>query len=105
MMERVVLDLGLVAFNSWAQLGFTVAITILYITFNIIPSFGELIELLKDKDLRWIAPLHSLLILIPFFGTLMGCDWWGRDNKVIDFVMVPMTYLLLISTIAGFLGF
>ena len=104
-MNEVVLDLGFVAFNSWSQLGCTVAITVLYTTLNIIPAFGELIEFLKDKELRWVAPLHCLSVLVPVVGSLIGNDWWGRDNKIVGFILISMSYLWIISMVAVFFGF
>ena len=69
-----------------------------YNVFNVIPAFGCLHEIIKEKDGLLYAPLYFLLCLVPFFGTIFAELFYDFGEKSKNAIII-LTYVIVICFI------
>lgn len=99
-MKEYVLDLGLIAFHDWWQVGTVLIFAILYLIVNIIPACIAMYGGVKDKDFLY-TPLLFMFMLIPMLGSLPGLHaTWCSSDKARKLI-IALLYVLIICTIGA----
>lgn len=69
-----------------------------YIVLNIVPAFGCLYEIIKNRDGLLYAPLYFLLCLVPFYGTVFALLFYDFGEKSKN-IIILLTYIIVICFI------
>lgn len=69
-----------------------------YIVFNVIPAFGCLYKIIKEKTGLLYAQLYFLLCLVPFFGTIFAALFYDFGEKSKNAIII-LTYVIVICFI------
>ncbi len=88
---------GMIFPNLWLVI-MLLCFCCVYIIFNIIPAFGCLHEIVKEKNGLLYAPLYFLLCLVPFYGTVFASLFYDFEQKSNNIILF-LTYIIIICFI------
>lgn len=69
-----------------------------YVIVNVIPAFGCLYKIIKEKSGLLYAPLYFLLCLVPFYGTVFAALFYDFGKKSKNAIII-LTYVIIICFI------
>lgn len=96
-MNNPVLFLGIEFPNLWLFI-MLLCFCCVYIVVNIVPAFGCLHKIMKERDGLLYAPLYFLLCLIPFYGTVFASLFYDFGQKSNN-IMLLLVYIVIICFI------
>lgn len=88
---------GIIFPNLWLFI-LILCYCVVYVIVNIIPAFGCLDKIIKEKSGLLYAPLYFLLCLIPFYGTIFASLFYDFEEKSKNAVMI-LTFVIVICFI------